>query len=749
MRPCIVLYGCLFAFLFGVPTSIFAEEQVLGPPGTIAAYELVGMLSDRPDFETQNKLSVVSATIRLGPVVEGEGTARMQWYNLGFARKNGDRFQLWLLMDSWPGDSHDPLVAQYLWQEPGWPDALNFVHEVSGKVQLPRLDLWSYGWPQRAELGAVAARAPAKGLPERMRLQGWLFRKVSTHEGNVVEPPARWTDLGLNPDLINGWLAFDRDKAGRPHYRLGKTEDGQPKGYEYVPKTAEELTAYRDAGANFAVTHPGKRARANFPDWLTRSSMYHNNLAYHSLDWPADLYRSNYWGFGNHVDEPGVHNWGLPLDTSDDALLPEIQAVNNLQRIVRQGVQQRGLAAIAGNVSKNFGLGTLQLKEGPQSIVTWEYEWPTAWYQLAVPDGVGGIVDEDVASNDLVEAYNMGLGTSIPPTVENAVAIRVAILRGAARNFNKKWGVAFYNPNEVKLKTSTIPLLYNKGASYFWYWTGWIGISDNSGLPYPYQLYYTSMVREAFLRNPKRNQDQLLRAARVAVVIPYGYTFTPYAMHRMDWLHLERENQFGIPYRRVLAHAAHEVERLLRQGIEFDVVVDAPDFHKTGYDELIYARADGTIRIDRTGQQAERRSEPRAFRRPYLGPGPRLSIEVIEPDDTAPHQVRLRAVGKLGTGEWAGERPEALVSWEIYGPDNRVRPSVFPEYGAVYTLQLERDLVYNSDPLGANDADVAESIQHGKTDRWTAGTYMIRAAMTDVFGRPAVAYRTFYVQDKR
>ncbi len=390
--------------------------------------------------------------------------------------------------------------------------------------------------------------------------------------------------------------------------------------------------------------------------------MYHNNLAYHPLDWPADLYRSNYWGFGNHVDEPGVHNWGLPLQEQSDAPLPEVQVVKNLQRIVRQGVEERGRTAINRSFTRNFGLGALEIEEGPDSIFAWEYEWPTAWYQLAVDNGVGGIVDEDVTLNDLVETYNMGLGTQIPPSVDHAVAIRVAVLRGAARNFHKKWGVAFYHPNEVKLKSASIPLLYEKGASCFWYWTGWIGITDNSGLPYPYQLYYTSLVREAFDRNPDRDMDALLHAAKVAVVIPYGYTFSPYHMHRIDWLHLERENQYGVRYREILSNAALEVERLLRAGIDFDIAVDDPLFHKAGYDQLIYAQADGTVRIECDGQTVALHPSDRPVDRPALGLAPQLTLEVVESENGKAGEMRIRAIAEIGTGEWAGERPEAINS---------------------------------------------------------------------------------------
>jgi len=719
-----------------------AQQPVLGPPGTVAVYALAEEPKNRPEFETENGLSVVRATIRLGPALKNADDTPLQWYGLEFTRRCGDSYQMWILLDSWPTESHAPVVAQYLWQEPGWPDALKFVHQVSGEALLPRLNLWTYGWPQHPERAIGGQRAPVQGTPDLISLQGWPFRRTSVEVGPLVVPPAESTELPLNPDLLNGWLAFDRDKAGRPHYRLGQTPDGQPKGYDYVAKTPEELRSYLTAGANFLVSHPGERARANYPNWLTRSSMFHNNLAYKPLDWPADLYRSNYWGFGNHVDEPGVHNWGLSLDDSEGAPLPEVQAVDHLQQIVLKGVKQRGQSAIHKSFAKNFGLGTMDLLEGPESIVVWEYEWPTAWYQLAVDDGVGGIVDEDATTNDLVEAYNMGLGTHIPPTVENAVAIRVAVLRGAARNFNKKWGIAFYQPSEVKLKSATIPLFYEKGASYFWYWTGWIGITDNSGLPYPYQIYYSSLVRDVFSRNPNRNHDQLLRAARVAVVIPYGYTFTPYHMHRIDWLHLERKNQHGVQYREVLANAALEVERMLRQGEAFDIVVDDPQATPTGYEELIFAQADGKLRIERPGRVPEFLDQPRPFDRPYLGPGPRLRIEVTKPEEGSSDPIRFRAVGNLGTGDWAGERSEPLVSWEVYGPDNRVRPSTFPEYGSHYSLKLDAAVTFTLEhPI---PADLRE---RNNSDAPLAGSYTIRAALADVFGRPAIAYQTIYLKE--
>ena len=754
MALCLVIWQ-------GWSSRLLAEPAgSLGTPGNRALYLLsdtTASLAERPDFERQRRLSVVAVELRLGPAVHHDAAADQQWCSLTWWRLNGQRYQLWLLMDGWPRSDSDPQVAEYLWVEPEWPDALSYRHECSEALLLPRLPLWRYGWPQ-TDAGPRLDRPhqPVAGLPDQLWLHGWLFTRLpddsatlealnhrlgQVGEGTVwlqpglAAPPQRVTTLRLQPDLLIGWTPMDRDAAGRPYYRL------PDQSYQYVPKTAADLIADFDSGANFFVAHP-RRGDDSVPEWLTRSPMYNNTLARRSADWPADLYRPNYWGFGNHIDEPGVHNWGLAQKQDSESPPPELQAAAALQESVRKAVAERGQAGIARQVSRQFGLGRMEISEGPESIVSWEYEWSTAWYQLAVEHGVGGIVDEDVATHELVEAYNMAFGTQIPPTVENAVALRVAVLRGAARNFHKRWGVAFYHPNEVKLKSATIPLLYRKGASCFWAWSGWVGITDNSGLPHPYQRYYNSLVRTAYQAHPRRDLQALLRAARTAVVLPNGYTFTPYHMHRLPWLHLERLNADGVRYRRVLAHAAHEVERLLRLGIDFDIAIDEPSFHGEGYEELIYVQSDARLRIERPGEPSRLLDEPRPCLRPDLGPGPRLWLERVEPEGDRPGDICFRAVGRLGTGDWAGEQPHARVSWEVYGPDDLVSPAVFPEYGSERTLRLDPGARVT---LGHPIHDAVRPPQD-QDQPLARGSYTIRAALADVFGRPAIIYQTIEVE---
>jgi hypothetical protein len=680
-----------------------AWSAPLGEPGTLATYELQADPAERPAFERENRLTVVSAGIRLGPVVEKPGNRLLQWYGLTWQRVNGQSYEMWILVDRWPTADHDPEVMQYLWREPDWPDAVSFVHEVTGAPVLPRVCLWTYGWPQDPQDGGGASRAPLSGMPEHILLQGWPFKRTALTQNASVQPPLEYTTVKLNPDLLIGWIARDRDVDGRPYYRL---DEGN---YKYQENSEEDLMAHARAGANFFTGRPIQH--------LTRSHLFHSTHTGKCHDWPADLYRSNYWGHRNHIDEPGVMILGADCRTP-------AEAVERLQRAARTALHLKGddpRTFTDALIDSRFGRGDMSIVQ--EDYPTWEVFFDNAWYQLAVP-GLGGIVDQDTkmfGHGRLIESYNMAFGTQIPATTENSCAIRVAIMRGAARNFNKRWGVGLYDPDGFKLRSGKVAYFYEKGATYFWTWTGWVGIGDNSGLPYPYQRQYFSLIRQAFARNPDRDMDALLRAAKAAVVIPYGYTFSPNHLNRMLRLHLERENDAGVTYRKVLSNAATEVERLLRMGIELDITVDDPLFNPDGYDELIYALEDGRVRIVRPGYEDQLLDGPRPVERPDLGPGPRLTLEVIGPVPFAGGKVMLRAEPEIGTGDWHAEVPVPTISWEVYDAES-IMPitdyAIFPVRGRELTFKVE-----------------------------TEGTYTVRVAAADVFGRPAIAYKTIVVKD--
>ncbi len=80
----------------------------------------------------------------------------------------------------------------------------------------------------------------------------------------------------------------------------------------------------------------------------------------------------------------------------------------------------------------------------------------------------------------------------------------------------------------------------------------------------------------------------------------------------------------------------------------------------------------------------------------------------------------MRADARAGTGDWHGEITQPTVNWEVYD-EERLIPitdfAIFPVRGRELTFEVEKP-----------------------------GRYRVRAAVADVFGRPAVAYQTLQVQ---
>ncbi|MCK9641246.1 MAG: hypothetical protein M0R39_15180 [Prolixibacteraceae bacterium] len=701
-----VMRNVIWILVFALMSSVQVYCGPLGTPGTVARYKLLADPVARPEFEKTNKLTVVTAWIQTGPTVKWEDGKTYQWYGLRWARLNGEQCQMWALMDSWPKDGH-PTIVRYIWDEPKLQGSVEYVHESTGEAVLPRNSIWDYSLPRTSDNKDVLKINRGIKFPEEIMLLGWKFGLESVRTGQEVSPPVDPYTIRLNPDLFIGLFNGDRDSSGQPYDRSSKI----PRKYQ--ANNEDDLKAYQDAGYNM------HQARFH-PDWVWRSPMYSVNMQWNLEDWPAYIYRSNYWGRASLLDEPAIQQL-LILDR-DTTLAGKLTPAEAAKRLEDRTVETTWNAAAHRNyansvinefIDKQFGRGDLTIIE--KNYPSWEAIWPTAWYQLAPAKGPAGIVDEDADPDGMAGDYNQAFGTQIPNTVESACAIRTAVLRGAARSFNKLWGIAMYNPSYFKCKASSIPYFYDRGATYFWYWNGWQGISDNSGLPFSFQRMYASIVRQAYLRNPNRDMNGLLNKAKVCVLIPYGYTFAPYQLQDLKWLHLEKINEKGITYRQILANAAVEVENLIRNSVEFDIAVDEPRFNPKGYDEMIYCQEDGKIRIVRPKQSDEMLASPRTPKRPDLGPLPQLTIQTDSVPSNVPGTVKLRAIPTIGSGKFH-ESGNPWVRWEVYTPNQGV-------------LQI-----------GGSDASFKAK---------QPGLYRIRASVNDIFGRAVVAQTEFTLRDSR
>jgi hypothetical protein len=699
----------------GVLMLVFASSahgSPLGEPGTTFVYSLDSDLSARPSEAVKNGSIVTSAEFSIRAVVQGIDKPR-QWFGITFTRQNGQKYTALLLMDRWPDTDTIPDVARYLWHEPNWEDYLEYVHEVTRKPILPRLSIWHYGWPQTQQKHPARFSSPL----ERLYLHGWPFKLVETRKEQLMIPE-QVTRLELNPDLLIATTGVHRDLEGRHSDYLG----GE---YRYVePMNEDDWRKDIDAGFNFFF-----RGGANqVGPWIWRTKCYVAETYVMPHGWPAQLYRSNYYGRVSYVDEPAIHIRGTfntpDMKRSADTLTPQM-VVKEMQRQIAQTLSETefprnnyGNRVLGVWVDNIFGKGNLDIVE--TDVASWEAIWQTAWYQLAV-DGIGtaGMYDEWIYPEQLVERYNMAFGTQIPTTVENACAIRVAIGRGAGRNFNKRWGTALYAPTktqlaEPKLNLTAFRYLYNAGATYMGHWFGWPGVSD-SVVPYAYARASASIIRQCFRENPNRDLDALMHAAKVCIAIPDGYTFTHGPMFGIKALHLDRKNSSGVSYRYVLRNATLEMERLIRLGVKFDIVVDEPRFNPAGYEEIIRCKEDGSIIVSRRGKPQVTLTGPRECQRPDLGPMPSLKVQIEHKPVTAPGTVTLKAEALPSTGELR-ESPfypgRKFIHWEIITPEG-----------------------ISSYDLSPNPAYEGETCTF---EAKVPGVYRIRTATVDCFGRPCI-----------
>ena len=707
VNPLTVLFAATLLSLMFCPSSLSAG--VLGKPGTSATYKLAADISERPEYERTNKLSVVSAQVQLGPEVKLADKSMAQWASLSFTRLNGQKYRMWILMNSWPNGKGEPKVSRYLWHESQWTDALEFVHETKGTPVLPRISLWEYGWPRTASGDKPISLN--SGFTKEIQFQGWPFKLDKVEKGAAFVMPKKVTPVKINPDVLIATYNRYQDVEGRHRLNIGKEQ------YTYIDTKEDEWKKHFDAGFNM---HIGETTA----DWVNRSGVYRVHW-YHPpyiTDWPAQLYRSNFWGRGVLVDEPAVHYRGWADQNASGTLNPADSARDLEKWAVKHIWEESGLYSayeLGIVLKKTFGLGNLKIIE--RKYFTWEAFWDSAWYEMAPKDTTSGIVDEDINPEVMVEKYNMAYGTQIPPTIENACALKTAVVRGACRNFNKNWGTSIYsyNPNQLEPKRNqtTLRWMYNAGSTYFWFWNCWPGLSD-AHVPYPYQRAYANTIRQAYKENPNRDMKALLNVAKVCIVLPYGYTFNHDRMQSTKWLYLDRKASTGLTFRQILTNAAVEVERCIRSGIVFDFAIDEPRFKPKGYEELIYIREDGSVKIVRPGRGEQVLSQGRNSSRPDLGPMPQISIRVDQVPASGPGMVKMTALPTPGAGEMALDIPRiGLYRWEAFVTDD----------------------AGNMKDLIGSDTDTFSF--EAKLD----GNYRVRVAASDVFGRPAVAETTFKV----
>ena len=577
-----ILTFVVFTFFTG---SKFAIAHSL-ISGQTAEYVLAGP----NDVPAQNVVKLILA-IGDKEIIEGSS---YQWVHLKAFKQNGKIYALWALLDAWPGEASAKKsirTARYIFREADGP-AREYVHASTGQALIPELRGWDILFPTNPE----GAELP---FSEGIHYLGHDFTLSKRTDAEPVSiPPTE--RIVLQPDISVG--------TGRNYHDKDGCRVAPPKKYEIAEYSRQDMAELTEAGFNHFWVN------GNQHEWIKHWPVFcmqprENN----SYQYPEMLYRSNMLGGHAYYDEPAIRaGKRIATDTSP------AQVVEIIADIVHQGGRPNLLHNLLEK-RNDIDLGDLNLRH---SLPAWEATASAAWYLMRA--GAAGVIHEGRhAAHRDISGLNAQYGCNIPPYPEYLLRYYTAILRGAARHFGCDWGVSIYGLMESQMAPVTFTMAYDAGARYFWFWTG-----QTDHIPYPEQVNLARLLKGHARQNPNRDMKALLHAAKTAIALPDTYTFEFEGfMYKSPVLHLERVNEHGVTYRSVLHNAAVEMERLLRLGIDFDIVYTADGFNGEGYDEVIYINPDATLCVISNGRKVYL-DEPRTPPRPSLQAKPIITADI-------------------------------------------------------------------------------------------------------------------------
>ena len=499
------------------------------------------------------------------------GREDLYWYEITCLKVSGDSLKLWLLTDGHPfagSSAKKTNFLRYIVQEAG-QSPIEYVNIRSGKALLPMFGLAEKLLPRATEQGDGL-------LFEKGTFLGHPLARVPTMGKPFVALPKNIRKLFFNPDLLIGTSRNFRDD--------GKGRKSEKDNYNYVPFTKENYDEMIAAGINYFT------AKGEQIDWIKRRAVFYEGYA-PGIDFPEELFRPNFKGLQMFIDEPASRLAGKYARDGSPA-----DAVKVIQAEIRRKLNNRGYESILRE--KGIDLGSLELTE--PDVPIWETYIGTAYYQLEA--NPCGIIQEcrwqihpgNFDRGRMLQRINAEFGTNIPVEPKNLFLWYYSQMIGPARVFGAKWGMSIYGHAEQELRLPSMKLAYDLGAAYIWFWTS----DHNHHVPYTEQLALARTITDYAKAHPRPPLNKLLRRAKKAIVLPYGYTLP--ACWELDMygsyiFSIDRKNELEIPYKQVLAPAVREIEYCLKNKIPYDVIPAGKDFDPAVYEEIVRVKEDKTL----------------------------------------------------------------------------------------------------------------------------------------------------------
>ena len=698
------------------------EPYPLGKPGQVATYHHISRHSP-PDT------LVKTLTVAIGSVEENAGVLS-QWICLRATKVSSEKFTVWLLSENVPSEDLKvarAVTSRYILQVGNDPP-LEFRDKFTGKPVLPCLGAWHYLFPRPTDKEARNAL-----FPQTVKYLGHTYRlaRISDSGESVVLPDTQ--RLSLCPDVLIGPPSNTRQKDETRRYDLSD--------YELVPLTEADYDEMIEAGINCV------RVDTEQVEWVKNRDVFYWGIDAVTLGYPECLYRSNYLGPALFMDEPAVC-------TRDHVLRPKLEADADFRKAVTpqlafeafqdyfhtakyDGVPARLCKGL--ETHPDVDLGDMRFLQ--ENIYTWETLISSAAYQLSegntrYPTAIVFEPPGRVGTIRTLPEMNMTYGCQIPiDNPKNLASILYGFLRGAARQTDKGWGMSIYGQVHRADAFWFQTHAYDLGARHFHYWDNY----QLACVPYGEVLALSRNLSAHVESHPRRNLDELRKAAEMVILLPPGYNLGHVEMGRGNlWgvgeLNLERRNTEGVKYRTVMHNFFTEIERAIRLGVAFDLLWDLEALKLSDYREVVRIREDGKVEVHE-GDDTILYESARLPTRP-TGTPPTLTLDVSISQTNIPLEVRACATVAKGSAsvyytrgaDESGIYNNEMILWELFGPEEENYRFLNRDQSEIRIDQTE---------------SVAEVEIRFTLNR--PGNYRLRAATVDMSGRTAVAWGTVTV----
>ena len=487
-------------------------------------------------------------------------------------------------------------VRRYLLTPPaGSP--IEYVDAGNGDALLPRLGFFAHLTPR-------ASAVDDADMPF-FRAGEWLGKPLRRVDQGTGAAEVRVDDvrrLVLDDDVLIGTSRSFRNRdPGRLYEPVADWQRDGP-DYDYVELDGDDYAAMIDAGFNIF------RVPRGHLDWVVDEPVWF--LVRDGFDARPDvLFRPNFFGAVMYMDEPAIRAMafdGMFRHFTDPRKAAETVVDLTRGRYHGDGGYGRGnLQKLLA--SEGWDLGDMELLQPDYPV--WETVASACWYEMEA--GVAGWCME----GRYQPAWFAGLlrdelGVDFPADAEATIRYHHAFFTGAARRFGARWGVAVYGQMDPQASELVLPIAYDQGATYFWFWT-----SDHAHhVPFDEQLAHARALRHHVAEHPRRQGAGRAPGARVAVALPWGYLGDHYQLHhytryaddfdqgRLWWsreMEMSDDNGHGATYGQVLAAAAAEAAALLRRGTAFDFIFLRPgEPAPAGYDEVRRVYETGKVVVE-------------------------------------------------------------------------------------------------------------------------------------------------------